>query len=176
MTQSNVPGSDEKVIYKGGPSQVVNFNTFTICVILFLFAIFAPSFWDKFFNQAYGEFREYYMMVCKVLFFVPILWGGWSWLKIRCHRYTITTERLKEEEGVFSKSTDELELFRVKDITFVEPFSLRVFGCGNVLLDTSDKSTPLVVIYAIKDGRDLIDNLRHHVQVMRTKKGVREID
>jgi uncharacterized membrane protein YdbT with pleckstrin-like domain len=167
----------ERLVYHGGPSQIVNFNTFTVCVILFIMAIFAPALWDKFITPAMGDdFRKYYITACKALFFIPPIWAFWAWIKIRCHRYTITTERLKEEVGVFNKSTDVLELFRVKDITFVEPFALRMFGCGNVILDTSDKSTPVVVLYAIKDGKKVLDDLRVHVQEMRQRKGVREID
>ncbi|MDA0780981.1 MAG: PH domain-containing protein [Rickettsiales bacterium] len=167
----------EKLIYEGGPSQIVNFNVYTVCVIIFLFAIFAPSFWDKFLaNSTISQYRDYYILVCKAFFFVPIVWAFWVWLVIRCHRYRITTERIHEKEGVFSRSTDELELFRIKDITFLEPFALRMFGCGNVVLDTSDKSTPMVVLYAIKDGQKLIDVLRKHVMEMRIRRGVHEID
>jgi uncharacterized membrane protein YdbT with pleckstrin-like domain len=176
MNQKASLNGTEKVVFHGGPSQVVNFNTFTICTVMFLFAIFAPAFWDKFFNPLYAQHRELYITICKAFFFFPIMWGGTAWLKVRCHRYTVTTERLKEEEGIFSKETHELELFRVKDISYLQPFSLRMFGCGNIVLITSDRTTPLVIINAIKDGRKVLDDLRYNVQIMREQKGVREID
>ena len=168
--------NSEKVIYKGGPSQVINYNVFAICTIIFLFAIWAPSLFDKYFLKSYGQFEDYVKIGLMLFFFAPIAYGFWAWLKVRCHRYIVTTERLMEEEGVFTKETNELELYRVKDITFVEPFTLRVFGCGNIILDTSDKSTPIVFLHAIKNGRPILDKLRHHVQIMRERKGVREID
>jgi uncharacterized membrane protein YdbT with pleckstrin-like domain len=99
-----------------------------------------------------------------------------AWIKVHSHHYEITNERLKETDGVLSKTTDELELFRVKDISFVQPFFLRMFGCGNIILDTSDRSTQTVVIYAIKDAKPVMDLLRKNVQIMRVKKGVREFD
>ena len=81
-----------------------------------------------------------------------------------------------ESSGIFTRTTGEVELFRVKDMTFHEPFFLRIFGCGDIILDTSDKSSPIVVLHAIKDPRPLMETLRKNVIAMRTKKGVREVD
>lgn len=92
------------------------------------------------------------------------------------HRYTLTTERFNEESGIFSKTTEVLELFRVKDITLSQPFSLRMWGLGNIVMDTSDKSTPVVIIYGVKDAGSVVNMLRKHVDIMRTQKGVREVD
>lgn len=166
----------EKIIFRGSPSQIVNFNSFTLCAILFVLILFLPSLVNKYLADLLGNFTNHVMLAIKFLFFVPAIWAFWIWVKVKTHRYTITTERLMEEYGVFSKETNELELYRVKDITFIQPFSLRMFGCGNVVLDTSDKSTPIIVMHAVKDGRKLLDRLRHQVQLMRDRKGVREID
>ena len=166
----------ERIIFRGGPSQVVNYNIFAICFVMFLATIFAPSFYNNFLAETYPDIKNSYLLISKLMFFVPIIWAFIVWLKVRCHRYIITTERLKEEDGVFSKTTEELELFRVKDITLIEPFTLRLFGCGNIVLDTSDKSTPIVVLDAIKGGRGVLDILRANVAIMRQRKGVREVD
>jgi len=167
----------EKVIWRGGPSQALNYNTFTICVLLVGVVALLPEIWDLFLaNSKYAQYKDYYFLLSKAAFFVPFAWGTWSYLKIHCHRYELTTERLLEHNGVFSRTSDELELYRVKDITFVQPFSLRMFKCGNIILDTSDRSTPVVVLQAIENGRPVMNALRKYVDVMRTKKGVREID
>lgn len=167
----------ERIVFTGGPSQVVNCNVFVVCTLVVIAAAVAPSFWNHFLQgHVNPQHHDLYIKVAKAMFILPIIYGFWRWLDVRCHRYIITTERLKEEEGVFNKTTDELELFRVKDITFVEPFALRMFGCGNIVLNTSDKSTPIVVIYAIKNPRPVLENLRKCVHIMRHKKGVREID
>lgn len=165
----------EKVIFTGGPSQVINFKFFFLSFIFFILAAFAPRIWQNFF-YAYSEFKPYYMLVFKIVFFLAVFSAFMAWLRVKCHRYIITTDRLLEKEGIFSKKTEALELFRVKDLTFIEPFLLRIFGLGNIILDTSDKTTPIVVIKAVKDGPLLLDTLRQNVQIMRTKHGVREID
>lgn len=174
----NETNSRERVIYRGSPSQMVNFNIYFICVLIFAVAAMAPSIWSDYLahNAKLARLKDVYMLGSKAAFFLPLIWAFVAWLKVRNHRYTLTTERLREEEGVLSKSTDELELFRVKDISYAQPFFLRIVGCSNIILDTSDKSTPIVVLHALKNAQPVIELLRHNVQVMRTKKGVREID
>ncbi len=41
---------------------------------------------------------------------------------------------------------NELELYRVKDIVLNEPFLLRLVGLSNIVLVTSDRSTPVFVV------------------------------
>jgi membrane protein YdbS with pleckstrin-like domain len=166
----------EKVLWSGGPSQWVNSNKFTVCVLIFLIAIVMPSFWNNAFQPVYPQHKDKVMLLSKLMFFGSVIYAAYAYLRVQTHRYTITTERLNEEFGILSKTTDVLELFRVKDITFAQPFNLRMFGCGNIILDTSDKSTPIVTLYAVEDGERLINILRKQVDHMRAKKGVREID
>jgi len=78
--------------------------------------------------------------------------------------------------GVFSKRTDELELYRVKDTVLVEPFWLRLVSLGHIDLTTSDRTTPLVRIAAVPDAARLREELRSNVERMRVLRGVREAD
>jgi len=41
---------------------------------------------------------------------------------VRGRDYELTEERFKERSGVFNIRYDELELYRIKDITFMQPF------------------------------------------------------
>jgi membrane protein YdbS with pleckstrin-like domain len=79
-------------------------------------------------------------------------------------------------EGVFSKVTDTLELYRVKDIETRQPFIYRLCGIENVQLNTSDASSPFVLIQAIPHHVGLADKIRNQVEIIRQQKGVREID
>src|SRR5438132_1545743 len=86
-----------------------------------------------------------------ILLAVPIFIAGKRYLQTKCKIYELTTERLKITEGVFSKVTDTLELYRVKDIETQQPFGCRVYGVENIQLNTSDSSWPLVMLTAIPD-------------------------
>lgn len=97
----------------------------------------------------------------------------WKYLGVRCQHYELTTERLKTETGIFSKTTQELELYRVKDILFEQPFFLRLFGLGHVVLMTSDVSTPTLTLRAIPDADNWREKLRHCTEQRREQKRTR---
>src|ERR1700704_384817 len=107
---------------------------------------------------------------------VPIFIALARYLQTKCKIYEVTSERLKTTEGVFSKVTDTLELYRVKDIETRQPFLYRLCGIENVQLNTSDTSSPFVPIEAIPHHVGLGDKIRNQVETIRQQKGVREID
>jgi len=79
-----------------------------------------------------------------VLLAVPIFIAGQRYLQTKMQSLRANSERLKRFEGVFSKVTDTLELYRVKDIETRQPFLYRLCGIENVQLNTSDSSSPFV--------------------------------
>ena len=107
---------------------------------------------------------------------VPIFIALARYLQTKCKTYELTTERLKITEGVFSKVTDTLELYRVKDIETRQPFLYRMFGVENVQMNTSDSSSPFIFMEAIPRSVGLADKIRNQVEIIRQQKGVREID
>ena len=107
---------------------------------------------------------------------VPLFILLWQWLVIRNTVYELTSERLKLRSGVLNKQLDEVELYRVRDYKLEQPFFLRLFGLGNILLQTSDRSHPSVRLRAIRDGEQLYERVRAAVEESRARKGVRELD
>ena len=104
---------------------------------------------------------------------VPIFIGLWHWLKLRSRVYEVTTQRIRIRQGIFNKRTEELELYRVKDTTLVEPFWVRLFKLGNIEVTTTDLSTPLMVLEGIPQASWLREELRKSVEICRDKKRVR---
>jgi len=107
---------------------------------------------------------------------VPIFIALARYLQTKNKVYELTTERLKITEGVFSKVTDTLELYRVKGIEVRQPFIYRRFGLENIHVQTSDLSSPSILIDAIPAVVTLADKMRNQVEAVRRQKGVREID
>jgi uncharacterized membrane protein YdbT with pleckstrin-like domain len=107
---------------------------------------------------------------------IPLFILLWQWLVIRTTVYELTSERLKLRRGVLNKHLDEVELYRVRDYQLEQPFFLRLFGLGNILLQTSDRSHPSVRLRAIRDGEQLYERVRAAVEESRARKGVRELD
>jgi uncharacterized membrane protein YdbT with pleckstrin-like domain len=107
---------------------------------------------------------------------VPIYFAVARYLQTKCKIFELTTQRFKITSGVFSKVTETLELYRVKDIETRQPFLCRLAGVENVQMNTSDTSSPLVLIEAVPTNVGLADKLRNQVEIIRQQKRVREID
>ena len=136
----------EKEIWNGNPSQWTGFSYYLICIPII------------------------------GLFGLGLLMGLWRYLTIKTWKFRITNERIIDEKGVLSKVTNELELFRIKDITFHQPFWLRLVGLSNIHLITSDRSNPLFIIPGVRNGKELREELRTLIEKRRTEKGVVERD
>ena len=128
-----------------------------------------PSHWSS--------FTFYLTCIPLTLFFgIGIIMAIWRFLNIQNHKITITSQRILEETGVLSKNTNELELFRVKDLQLNQPFILRILGLSNILLATSDASSPYIVLKGLNNGKELKEQLRVAVENRRDSKKVREFD
>jgi membrane protein YdbS with pleckstrin-like domain len=119
-------------------------------------------------------------IVCGLLCWLvlPLFVAVWRWLEVRCTRYEVTTQRFRVTHGVLNRRTDELELYRVKDTSFDQPLLLRMFSLANVLVASSDVSTPRTAIRGLpaEEARRLRETLRTCVERMRDRKRVREVD
>ena len=107
---------------------------------------------------------------------VPVFFALAYYLQTRCKVFELTTERLKITSGVFTKVTETLELYRVKDIETRQPFFSQLVGIENVQMNTSDASSPFVLIEAVPSSVGFADKLRNQVEIIRQQKRVREID
>jgi len=104
---------------------------------------------------------------------VPLIYGIARWIQNRCRRYTVTTQRLRLASGVFTRQTEEVELYRVTDYKLVEPFWQRIFGLGTLVLTTSDEANPVVNLEGLRNVTALRDDIRRHVESCRDRKRVR---
>ena len=158
------PDSEETLVWRGTPSQWTNFGTYFFCLIL-----------------AAGIIAAYYLVVPpQPLIFaglaLPFLWAVARWIGTRTHRYEVTSERVKITTGLLSRQSTELELYRVRDYSIIEPFWLRLVGCGNIVLQTSDRTTSQVVLRAVPHAASLKDQIRTHTERMRQRRGVRDLE
>ena len=127
-------------------------------------------------SSQWKNFGVYILCALFCWLVVPIFIALARYLQTKNKIYELTTERLKITEGIFSKVTDTLELYRVKDLETRQPFLYRLVGVENVQLNTSDTSSPFIFIEAIPRAAGLGDKIRNQVEIIRQQKGVREID
>ena len=110
------------------------------------------------------------------VFLLPFPLALWRYLQVRTTRYTLTTERLVCEQGVLHRTSDEVELYRIKDYTITASLLNRWLGLSDLILVTSDQTHPTLVLRGIIDAHAVKELVRNQVEALRTQKGVREID
>ena len=107
---------------------------------------------------------------------VPIFWAIWRFVVVRCTRYELTTQRLRLITGVFNKSVDELELYRVRDTTLVQPFIQRLVNLGSIIVISADATDPTLTIRAVSGPREVREQLRALVERRRRVTRARNLE
>jgi uncharacterized membrane protein YdbT with pleckstrin-like domain len=164
---SDLPNEpEETLVWRGTPSQWTNFGTYFLCLLL------GAGIVTTYFLVPPGPQKN---LILLGLIICPV-WALGAFISTKCIRYEITSERIKVTTGLFSRQTTELELYRVRDYSVVEPFSLRIVGCGNIVLSTADRTTPHLILRAVPRANALKDEIRKHTERMRQRRGVRDLE
>lgn len=91
--------------------------------------------------------------------------------------YKVTSQRIVVETGVFSKRLDQIDLYRINDYSVERPFSQRLLGTGNLVIEAMDKTSPVLRLEGLKtDVVQLYERLRAATEVEKRKRGVRVLD
>lgn len=105
------------------------------------------------------------------------LYAVWSLIVSKSIRYKLTSQRIVVERGLFSKRMEQIDLYRIIDYVVERPFSQRVVGTGNLVLEAMDKTTPEVRLAALPtDVVALYEELRRATEQEKRKRGVRVVD
>jgi uncharacterized membrane protein YdbT with pleckstrin-like domain len=162
----------EETLWRGSSSQWKNIGMYFVCILFAGLVVFIFTFASR--NGTLETKNLSPFILCVLV--VPIFMALSRYLQTKNRVYELTNERLKTSTGVFSRITETLELYRVKDLETRQPFLYRVVGIENVQLNTSDASSPAVFINAVPISAGLGDKIRNNVEAIRAQKGVREID
>jgi uncharacterized membrane protein YdbT with pleckstrin-like domain len=93
----------------------------------------------------------------------PVLGIVYSWLVRLGAEYRLHQESLEVERGIVARSIDNLQLFRVRDLRLRQSILGRVFGVGDIVVTSTDQSTPELTIRGVAEPRALYDTLREGV-------------
>jgi uncharacterized membrane protein YdbT with pleckstrin-like domain len=109
---------------------------------------------------------------------VALLIVVWKWFESLAARYDICADRLIVREGIFNKSLDEIELYRVKDVRLDFSLINQIAGIGTITVNSSDETTrgrPLILRH-VERAAERREELRRLVEAARQKRRVREVD
>lgn len=121
-----------------------------------------------------GEWDRWPLLISGLAFLIIL----WKWIESLAARFDICRDRLIVRRGIFIKSLDEIELYRVKDVRLDFSLINQMAGIGTISLTSSDETTrgaPLTLRH-VERAAQRREELRRLVEDARQKRRVREID
>ena len=88
-------------------------------------------------------------------------------------RYSLSEDRLFISEGFLNIKDDEILLYRVRDIDTRRSLWQRLFGVGTIVVVSSDKTMPNLVLKNIKDPVFVKELIHKQVEEMKIRRRVR---
>ncbi|MDX9881418.1 MAG: PH domain-containing protein [Prolixibacteraceae bacterium] len=164
--------------FKCRPSQLMNLQTFLLTIlaipILVLLTIMLE---EQQVSSILPEKMAVHIDRLPIYLSVYVLINlFWQILKVWCICYEIDPEKLKYSSGIILRKHEFVENYRIKDFLIEKPLIYRIFDLGNLTIYTSDKTTPILHLYAIRKPKEKYQILRGLVELSRKEKHVYEID
>ena len=79
------------------------------------------------------------------LWIVLLIWPIKRHIQRQAIKITIAGEKLRYETGIVSKSTRIIQLPKVQDVRAVQSFAQRLFGVGDISIETAGENSRLIV-------------------------------
>ena len=96
-----------------------------------------------------------------------------AWYLVASTRYRLTTQRLFAQTGLIAKNLEEVELFRVKDVTLSQGVLDRMLGTGRVTVLSTDDTAPRLELAGIRDPLAAKEAIRTAFRAARQREGMR---
>ncbi len=106
---------------------------------------------------------------------IVVLTGGAVLLRmtgfVLSRKYRVTTQRLFVEVGILSKTINQTDLIRVRDVGVSQSLFGRIFGYGNVRVESpTDVSNPTVTLTAVPTPQVVAEHIHSRMQAFRSAK------
>ncbi|MFQ9885130.1 MAG: PH domain-containing protein [Negativibacillus massiliensis] len=84
-------------------------------------------------------------------------------------KYSMSDDRIFCEKGLLSVKFEEILLYRVRDISMKITLGQRIFGVGSILLQSSDKTSPVLELKNIKNPREVKEMIHRQVEEIKVQ-------
>lgn len=99
----------------------------------------------------------------------------YRFIYLRNIRYHIGSEQIICEHGVFQRSVNYMELYRVVDFAEHQTLMQQICGLKSVTIFSMDRSTPRLELTGMANKQDIVSHIRQRVEINKRRKGVYEI-
>ena len=90
-------------------------------------------------------------------------------------QFIISSEQLIVQQGVFNRSSNYIELYRIVDFSESRDILEQLFGLKTVSIYSGDRTNPKLDIYGVKERLDVVSIIRERVEYNKRRKGIYEI-
>ena len=94
-------------------------------------------------------------------------------LPITFTKYSMSEDRLFLETGLLNTRQEEVILYRVRDISLTISLWQRIFRVGSVLVQSSDKSLPRLLLKNIREPHGVKELIHKQVEEMKLARRLR---
>lgn len=94
-------------------------------------------------------------------------------IKWKSTRYKLTDQRLFIRSGLISRKLEEIQLYRVKDVTFRQGILDRMLGIGSITVISADATAPSATLIGIENPEQFKEEIRSAYRNARQREGVR---
>ncbi len=95
-----------------------------------------------------------------LLCLVPFLIAGIKHLQQWSETYTLTDDRIEVSTGILTKTTRNIPLSKVQDVTVEQTLLHRLFGLGNVVVDSASASRKIILRWVVQP-HSIADQILH---------------
>ena len=90
-------------------------------------------------------------------------------------QYVISAEQLIVQQGVFHRTSDYIELYRIVDFSEQRDILEQFFGLKTISIYSGDRTNPKLDICGVQEKIDVVGIIRERVEYNKQIKGVYEI-
>lgn len=107
------------------------------------------------------------------LFLVLVLVYRYAYL--RRMRYYIGEEQLISEHGIFHRSINYMELYRIVDFYEHQNFMQQLLSLKSVTIFSMDRQTPRLELQGVSSSKDVVSIIRTGVELNKKRRLIHEI-
>ena len=90
-------------------------------------------------------------------------------------QFIVSSEQLIIQHGIFHRTSDYIELYRIVDFCEQRCILEQLFGLKTISIYSGDRTNPKLDIYGVQEKLDVVGIIRERVEYNKQRRGVYEI-
>ncbi len=153
---------EEQILWQGRYSAKAMIGHWTIATLATIAALVAIA-WLP---------RNYWWLP---LLGAAVLWG--ILLMLLAYRkidqaFTLTNQRFIHKEGILTRYSRRIEVIDIDDVTYRQGILERLVGVGTIVIESSDRSDPALVVHGIDDVAEVAQMIDEGRRAERIRRGL----